>query len=369
VGYSYAKQHESKSMTRDYSQFSAKAKAPTKRKVTLLERLGWQSFFAQQVDADDLLLNPPARVTQVHRNSLHVVGETVDTTIVYPEEEITVGDWILLNEGHTKPERILERQSLIKRRGAGHDRHIQMIAANLSTAFIVSSCNRDFNVARIERYIALAFEADVEPVIVLTKTDLCDDVEPFLLDAQAISDNVPVLVLNALSNAPKRELAQWCKIGQTIAFLGSSGVGKSTLVNALTGSNVNTQGVREADARGRHTTTSRHLHLTADSCAVLDTPGMRELQVIDAASGISDLFPDLHNLTLACKFSDCSHQIEPGCAILAAVAEERIDTDRLARWKKLATEEQVNSNFLAQRKFKDKKLGKLIKNVKKQNRK
>ena len=349
-------------MTRDTSQF------PTDE-PTLLELLGWQPFFSEQLDANEMIETPPARVTQVHRNSLHVVGADIDTTIIYPDEEITVGDWILLNEGRTKPERVLDRKSLIKRRGAGHDRQVQMIAANLDTSFIVSSCNRDFNVARIERYLALAFEADVNPVIVLTKSDLCDDVEPYVTAATAISDKVPVVVLNALSDAPKSELAQWCKIGQTVAFLGSSGVGKSTLVNALTGSNIDTQGVREADARGRHTTTSRHLHITHDSCTILDTPGMRELQVTDAASGIMDLFPDLHNLTLECKFSDCSHQVEPGCAILAAVKAGDIDTDRLARWTKLATEEQANSASLAQRKFKDKKLGNTIKSIKKKNRK
>jgi ribosome biogenesis GTPase / thiamine phosphate phosphatase len=233
----------------------------------------------------------------------------------------------------------------------------------------VSSCNRDFNVARIERYIALAFEAGVDPVIVLTKADLCDDVEPFVTAATAISNKVPVLVLNALSDAPKRELAKWCKVGQTVAFLGSSGVGKSTLVNALTGADVNTQEVREADARGRHTTTSRHLHITKDTCAVLDTPGMRELQVTDAASGISDLFPDLHSLSLKCKFSDCSHKREPGCAILAAVTAGDIDTDRLARWSKLAIEEQANTAILARRKFKKKGMSKTIKPAKKTKRK
>lgn len=355
-------------MTRDTSQNQPQTDINTDTAPTLLELLGWQPFFADQLDEGEMALTPPARVTQVHRNSLHVVGETVDTTIVYPDTEITVGDWILINEAQTKPERVLDRQSLIKRRGAGHDRHVQMIAANLDTSFIVSSCNRDFNVARIERYIALAFEAGVDPVIVLTKADLCDDLEPFVTAATAISKKVPVVVLNALSDAPKRELAQWCKVGQTVAFLGSSGVGKSTLVNALTGSEVDTQGVRESDARGRHTTTSRHLHITYDSCAVLDTPGMRELQVTDAASGISDLFPDLHNLSLECKFSDCSHQVEPGCAILAAIKAGEIDTDRLARWNKLATEEQANSESLARRKFKEKKMGKTIKPPKKKKK-
>jgi ribosome biogenesis GTPase len=243
---------------------------------------------------------------------------------------------------------------------------MQPIAANLDTAFIVTSCNQDFNVARLERYIALTLEAGVDPVIVLTKPDLCDTPQDYVDRAAEISDLVPVVVLDARGDAAKTALAPWCKPGKTVAFLGSSGVGKSTLVNALSeGAGVETQAIREDDAKGRHTTTRRQLHFVPGGCAVLDTPGMRELQLADAASGVADLFSDLHDLSQQCRFNDCAHETEPGCAVRAALDAGEIDNARLGRWQKLMAEDRFNTASMSERKSRDKALGKTIRQIKK----
>lgn len=352
-------------MTRDYSKFllPTNAGGGLKRSLSKLDALGWQPFFAQQTSIEDLAETPPVRVTEVHRNGLHVVGEGIDQ-LIQPIPNVTVGDWLLLNQSHAKSSTVLECKSLIKRRAPGEDRQVQLIAANIDTAFIVSSCNQDFNIARLERYIALAFEADVAPVIVLTKTDLCDDPQHYIEEAQAISDLVPVVVLDARGDEPAEKLADWCKPGQTVAFLGSSGVGKSTLTNALSGSqSIETQGIREDDAKGRHTTTRRELHLVESGCAVLDTPGMRELQLTDASSGVADVFADLQALSEQCRFADCQHETEPGCAVLTALESDDVDGARFARWQKLMAEERFNTSSLAERKAKDKALGKTIRQI------
>ncbi|WP_340162115.1 ribosome small subunit-dependent GTPase A [uncultured Hoeflea sp.] len=353
-------------MTRDLSAFQHPAgKDHTTQQVTRLTSLGWQAFFAQQISIDELTQTPPVRVTEVHRSGLRVLGENIDM-MVPPRADATVGDWLLLNRELPSSSRLLERKSLIKRRAAGHDRSVQLIAANIDTAFIVTSCNLDFNVARLERYVALAFDAGVTPVILLTKPDLCNDPAPYVADAKAISADIAVLTLNAKSEEPVTKLAPWCKPGQTIAFLGSSGVGKSTLTNALSVSEVAaTQEIREDDAKGRHTTSHRQLHILPNGCAVLDTPGVRELQLTDAEEGVAEVFSDLDELSLECRFNDCKHVSEPGCAILAALERGEIDEARLARWRKLVAEDQHNTASLAQRRSKDKAFGKMVKQAKK----
>ena len=285
--------------------------------------------------------------------------------MIPPGPDATVGDWLMFDKENPRNSRVLDRKSIVKRRAAGRERQVQLIAANIDTAFIVTSCNQDFNVARLERYIALAMESDITPVVVLTKIDLCDSPEPFVDDAKSISDEVVVVALDARSAQPATLLAPWCRPGQTVAFLGSSGVGKSTLTNSLSGGNdIETQGIREGDDKGRHTTTHRELHFVQDGYAILDTPGMRELQLTDVAGGIEHLFADFQELATQCKFNDCAHETEPGCAILAAVESGDIDPSRLQRWKKLAAEDKFNSESLAQRKAKGKSLAKLIKTSK-----
>lgn len=358
-------------MTRDYSHFlppSGSGKLP-KHERSPLEQLGWKPFFSQQAAFDDPVDMPPVRVVEVHRTGLHVLGDGHDT-IIPPGPDATVGDWLFYDQQHPSRSEVLDRRSVFERRAPGSDRKRQLIAANVDTVFIVSSCNKEFNIARLERYVALAFEAEVMPVILLTKADLCDDPVPYLDAANAISDRVLVEVLNALSEEPISKLAPWCKPGQTVAFLGSSGVGKSTLVNALFRDGVTeTAAIREDDSKGRHTTTRRQLHFTSDGCAVLDTPGMRELQLTDVEAGIADVFADIVALASRCRFNDCKHDSEPGCAVQNALDHGEIDQARLARWNKLAAEERFNSSTLADRKSADKSLHRMISSIQQKNRK
>ncbi|MEP3631814.1 MAG: ribosome small subunit-dependent GTPase A [Shimia thalassica] len=358
-------------MTRDYSSFlptSTKGEA-TEIQKSKIDTLGWQPFFARQISIDELTQNPPVRIIEVHRSGLHAVGNDLDLTLP-PDQDVTVGDWVLFDPDTQKHSRVLERKSLVKRKAPGSDRQVQLIAANIDTAFIVTSCNQDFNVARLERYIALALDSDITPVIVLTKTDLAPSHAEFVEQARAISDHATVVALDARGEEPAQKLARWCGAGKTVAFLGSSGVGKSTLTNALAGNtSIETQSIREDDAKGRHTTTRRQLHLVRGGCLVLDTPGMRELQLADATAGIESVFADLQELSTQCKFNDCQHQSEPGCAVLKALEKGEISQDRLERWRKLLAEDAYNSASLAERRSKDKAFGKTIRQVLKQKKK
>ncbi len=355
-------------MARDYSTFlpnSAKT-GQARCDPTTLETLGWGPFFAQQIGIEALTQTPPVRVVAVDRSSLHVVGDGIDETIP-PSADATVGDWMLLDRPQPRASRVLLRKSLIKRRAPGTDRQMQLIAANIDTVFVVTSCNQDFNVARLERYVALAFEAKITPVIVLTKTDLVKAPNSYIDAARAISDRVAVVALDARGDEPAKALSNWCEPGRTVAFLGSSGVGKSSLINALTGTEaIATQPIREDDAKGRHTTTRRELHLIPGGCLVLDTPGMRELQLTDAASGIADVFEDIQALSAQCRFGDCRHETEPGCAVQDAIEDGRLDGARLLRWRKLLAEDAFNSASLAERRTKDRAFGKMVRRVMKE---
>jgi ribosome biogenesis GTPase len=330
--------------------------------------LGLDSFFQRQVTDADSKTTVPVRVMNVHRSGIHIVGDNIDQYLGFPGNthtiECTSGDWLLFDPLTQRVVRRLDRKSLFTRRAPGTDRREQLIAANIDTLFIVSSCNQDFNEARLERYLAIARAAQVMPVIVLTKADLVDDPQEFIDRARKLALGVQVEAVNALQVETLSCLEPWLKGGQTVALLGSSGVGKSTLTNTFAGTqDVTTQPIREDDARGRHTTTSRSMHQLQGGAWLLDTPGMRELQLTGVKTGIEDVFAEISELAEACRFTDCAHENEPGCAIQRAINEGGIEPGRLARWRKLAREEALNSRTIAERRARDKKLGRLYKTI------
>ncbi|MEO1250094.1 MAG: ribosome small subunit-dependent GTPase A [Pseudomonadota bacterium] len=335
---------------------------------------GWSPFFSSQLSAEELADMLPVRVMAVHRGGLDVAGPSYEGLIspfaedaANDEAVATVGDWLLIEPETRRPRRLLDRKSLFKRRAPGTDRRVQLIAANVDTLLIVSSCNQDFNEARLERYLALARDADVMPVIVLSKADLAEDAGDFAQRAGRLLPGLLVETINALDPDEVSCLEPWCGKGQTVALVGSSGVGKTTLVNTLMGTDsLATQGIRQDDAKGRHTTTGRALHHLPSGGWLMDTPGMRELQLTDARDGVDEVFADVVEIAAKCRFSDCQHGSEPGCAVQAAIVDGSLDSDRLRRWKKLAAEDAYNSSSLAERRAKGRAFGKMVRGIMKE---
>jgi len=337
-----------------------------------LSSLGWSADFLRQLDIDEIGILPPARVTAVHRDRLDALSENGPVSLHLPPGlttgEVAVGDWVLFDPDLARVVRVLERKSVLHRRAAGHDARNQLIAANVDTLFITTSMNADFNPARLERYLALAYDGGVTPIFVLTKADLCDDPAPFDAALRTIAPDVPCVTLDARDPDAAAKLADWCGPGQTVTLLGSSGVGKSTLATTLTGEAIATQDIREDDAKGRHTTTSREFHAIAGGGWLIDTPGMRELQLAGVEAGIDAVFEDIALLATECRFSDCAHDTEPGCAVKAAIEAGELDRDRLARWQKLKREDAYNSESLAQAHARNRAFGRMVKRAVKEKR-
>jgi ribosome biogenesis GTPase len=344
-----------------------------------LSQLGWRPFFAQQITLDDLDAAFPARVAVVQRTLLTVLSESGEHEVPLPpdlrpgelEAAITVGDWILVQKQTSQVSRLLDRQSLIARGAAGTERRRQSIAANIDTLFVVMSCNADFNLSRLERYLAVAFEAQVTPVAVLTKADLCADAPALVERAEQVAPGVSVIPLNALDAAGSAAaLTPWLAQGQTIAFVGSSGVGKSTLINSILGIEMqSTAGIRESDSKGRHTTTARYLRCTPAGAWLIDTPGMRELKIGAASAGLGRTFTDIETLADQCRFRDCSHNHDHGCALQAAVADGRLDPRRLGSYLKLLREAARALQTPWERHEHERQFGRIVRAAQKRRRK
>ena len=316
-----------------------------------LIELGWKPFFSEQLLPEECSHLQPVRALAIHRGTVAVAGAGIDR-LISPglpnsdagEQQLAVGDWLLVDPGVLQISRILRRASLFKRRAPGSGRKLQLIAANVDTVFIVASCNEDFSPARIERYLILAREVGVHPVVVLTKVDLTETPDAFVEAARGLQPGLDVAIIDARDSLSAGSLAAWCGVGQTVALLGSSGVGKSTLINTLRKSlTIATADVREADGKGRHTTTVREMHRLAQGGWLLDTPGMRELQLTDAAAGLAAVFEDIVSLAQQCKFSNCAHDSEPGCAVRRALEDGTLQPDRLERLRKLTVEDDFNT--------------------------
>ncbi|MCK4507266.1 MAG: ribosome small subunit-dependent GTPase A [Desulfuromonadales bacterium] len=341
-----------------------------------LPELGWNHFFQQQLSLEELETTTPVRVFALNRHLVDVWGgrgrqqfALPHSWLRYPIEDLpTVGDWLLI-DSEGQPLRLLERTSLFKRMASGRDARVQLMAANVDTLFIVTSCNADFNLSRLERYLAMALDAGVEPVVVLTKVDLVDDVEEFRARARTLRRDLAVEAVNSKDPDVVEVLKPWCRQGQTVALVGSSGVGKSTLVNTLSTAEVQETGAtREGDAKGRHTTTSRSLHVLPVGGLLLDTPGLRELQLDDCEAGVATLFEEIEAVAQNCRFNDCRHQGEAGCAVAEAAENDELDPRRLANYLKLIAEQERAAETLVEKRRKDKNLGKMYKKVQAQKR-
>jgi ribosome biogenesis GTPase len=328
-----------------------------------LSALGWDSTFAAAfapLAAEGLV---PARVAAEHRGRYVIVGaHGVAASAVLAgrlrhnarsrAELPAVGDWVAVArltsapaesrepraESTTIIHSILPRRTAFARKVAGDETAAQVVAANVDVALVVTALPHDVNARRLERYLALAWESGALPAVVLTKADLADDVGGSIAAAQAVAPGVDVIALSSLTGDGVDALERLLRPGRTAVLLGPSGAGKSTLVNRLLGAErLRTADVRD-DGKGRHTTTHRELVRLRSGALLIDTPGMRELQLWDADAGIGAAFADIYALSAQCRFSDCRHETEPGCAVLAAVDDGRLSAERLEHWRQLQRE-------------------------------
>jgi ribosome biogenesis GTPase / thiamine phosphate phosphatase len=317
-----------------------------------LTSYGWNPFFQRQLDVAES--DRVARVSAEHRGAYEVWttggvhAATLAGRLHHEQAAIPgVGDWVVLRntlEGDASVviDSILERRTLFTRGAAGRGLRMQVIAANVDLVFAVSGLDSDFNVRRIERFLARIYASGAEPAVILNKADLCDDTAAAMIEVERHCRHVPILVTSAVAGQGVGAVSAMIEEGTTVAFVGSSGAGKSSLINALAGGQwMPTGEVRESDSRGRHTTTHRQLIRLSGGGVVLDTPGMRELQLLDG-DGLDEVFDDLAALAQRCRFRDCRHDGEPGCSVVAAADHDPLIASRLAHYRKLEREAEAN---------------------------
>jgi ribosome biogenesis GTPase len=309
-----------------------------------LQDLGWDDAFAASFEPYDSCI--PARVSAQHRGEYDVLTERGELRVrvtgrLRHEAASTaalpaVGDWVALREETIQA--VLPRRSAFARKVAWSQTEAQVLAANLDTVFVVSGLDGDFNLRRLERYLTLAWESGASPALVLTKADLCEDVARVLFEVEQVALGVPVHVVSNVTGAGLEELSPYLAPARTIVLLGSSGVGKSTLANRLLGEELQATKEIADDGRGRHTTTGRQLIRLTGGALLVDTPGLREIQLWDADEGIQEAFADVDELAADCRFNDCAHMREPGCAVQAAIDDGRLPRERLQSYRALQRE-------------------------------
>jgi ribosome biogenesis GTPase len=316
---------------------------------------GWNSYLEAFWRCGEWKNAVPARVIAQQRKFWRVAGDfgecwgeasgklrlTADEGADWP----AVGDWVVAEVHGTDTtamiQEVLPRRSMFVRKMAGKRVEEQVIAANVDTALLVSALDGDFSPRRAERYLAQCWESGARPVIVLNKADACERAHEKAAEMERVAIGTAVCVISAMTGKGFGELEEFLKVGQTLVLLGSSGVGKSTIANRLLGLNVQeVQPVRESDSKGRHTTTSRELFVLPGGALLMDTPGLREIQLWDAPQGVAQTFADIDSLAAQCRFVDCRHEGEPGCAVLAAVSAGVLDAGRLESRRKLLREQE-----------------------------
>jgi ribosome biogenesis GTPase len=328
--------------------------------AVFIQDLGWDAYFEAQWRERATEGSVPARVISQQRGLWRVVGNFeecwAEPSGKFRKESEGGGDWPAVGDWvavEIRPEKqsaliqhILPRRSRFVRKVAGKQVEEQVIVANIDVALIVAALDGDFSVRRIERYLAQCWESGARPAIVLNKADACADSEKLVAEIANIALGAAVFLVSAKTGDGLDSLEASFTKGQTMVLLGSSGVGKSTLVNRLLQEErQSTHAVRESDSKGRHTTTSRELFVMPSGAMIIDTPGLRELQLWDAAEGLAQTFADVDELAAQCRFTNCQHREEPGCAVQAAISANTLDLDRLESWRKLQREQE----FLARK--------------------
>ena len=316
--------------------------------MTTLASLGFDSFFSDQLDGLEGSDWVPARVASEGQSSFHLLGCRAPLGDLSGKllrsltrlERPVVGDWVAVSDGPDRAtiQQVLARRTTLIRRAAGTAAEGQVVGVNVDVFFVVTSLNRDFNERRLERYVAAVWNSGAEPVVVLNKIDLEGDTKPMLEAIGRAAIGVPVVQVSAVSGLGLDELRSYISDGRTIGFIGSSGVGKSSLMNRLIGEDVQAVGALREDQRGRHTTSARQLIELPGGGLLIDTPGMRELGLLDDAGGVDVSFADVTAFAEHCRFRDCGHTGEPGCAVDAAVAAGELPAERLASYRKLLRE-------------------------------